>query len=149
MVSHSVEQTEALGERLGRVAEAGWAFALSGDLGAGKTAFVRGLARGLGCRDSVHSPTYSLVNEYRGGRLPFFHLDLYRLDGPEAVIGAGLDPFLNPRDFVVAVEWPERWLKGAGVGRGLPDPGTTWLWVRFGHGDRECERRIDYDDPGT
>ena len=75
-ISHSPTETEALGERWGCVAERGLVLALSGDLGAGKTQFVRGLARGLGIAGRVHSPTFTLVNEYGGGRWKLFHLDL-------------------------------------------------------------------------
>ena len=79
-ISHSPAETESLGEKLGRAAQRGLVIALSGDLGAGKTQFVKGLARGLGISARVHSPTFTLVNEYGGGRLKLFHLDLYRLE---------------------------------------------------------------------
>ena len=80
LTSHSPSETEALGEKFGRAAMHGWVIALTGDLGAGKTQFVKGLARGLGISARVHSPTFTLVAEYGGGRLNLFHLDLYRLD---------------------------------------------------------------------
>ena len=100
-------ETEALGERLGRVVEHGAVLALSGDLGAGKTQFVRGLARGLGVTARVHSPTFTLVNEYGGGRLKLFHLDLYRLETPAQILSAGIEEFLAP-DGVAVIEWAER-----------------------------------------
>ena len=79
-ISHSPAETAALGEQWGRAAQSGLVIGLSGDLGAGKTQFVKGLARGLGIAERVHSPTFVLVNIYTGGRLTLFHLDLYRLD---------------------------------------------------------------------
>lgn len=106
-ISHSPAETEALGEKFGRHAQSGLVIALSGDLGAGKTQFVRGLARGLGVTGRVHSPTFTLVNEYAGGRLRLFHLDLYRLETPEQILSAGIEEFLRP-DGVVVIEWAER-----------------------------------------
>src|SRR5580693_2865185 len=106
-ISHSPADTEALGEQFGRAAKRGWVIALSGDLGAGKTQFVRGLARGLGISGRVHSPTFTLVNEYGGGRLKLFHLDLYRLETPEQIRSAGIGEFLQP-DGVSVIEWAER-----------------------------------------
>ncbi len=78
-VTNSPEETEELGERLGRALSPGDVVAFTGDLGAGKTAFTRGIARGLGIGDRVTSPTFAIVNEYEGGRLPLFHFDMYRL----------------------------------------------------------------------
>ncbi|HEY5345761.1 MAG TPA: tRNA (adenosine(37)-N6)-threonylcarbamoyltransferase complex ATPase subunit type 1 TsaE [Verrucomicrobiae bacterium] len=106
-ISHSPPDTEALGERFGRAAKRGQIIALSGDLGAGKTQFVRGLARGLGIPARVHSPTFTLVNEYVGGRLKLFHLDLYRLETPAQIVSAGIEEFLQP-DGVSVIEWAER-----------------------------------------
>ena len=106
-ISHSPAETEALGERFGRAAQRGLVIALSGDLGAGKTQFVRGLARGLGISGRVHSPTFTLVNEYDGGRLKLFHLDLYRLETAEQILSAGIEEYLKP-DGVSVVEWAER-----------------------------------------
>jgi tRNA threonylcarbamoyladenosine biosynthesis protein TsaE len=106
-ISHSPAETEALGEAWGREARRGIVIALSGDLGAGKTQLVRGLARGLGCAARVHSPTFTLVNVYSGGRLTLFHLDLYRLETAEQIHGAGVDEYLQP-DGVAVIEWAER-----------------------------------------
>src|SRR6185369_10682798 len=106
-ISHSPAETEALGEKLGREAERGLVIALSGDLGAGKTQFVKGLARGLGITARVHSPTFTLVNEYGGGRLKLFHLDLYRLETRDQIFSAGLEEYLQP-DGVAVIEWAER-----------------------------------------
>lgn len=105
--SHSPAETESLGESWGREAQRGLVIALSGDLGAGKTALVRGLARGLGFGGRVHSPTFTLVNTYEGGRLTLFHLDLYRLETPEHIHSAGVEEYLEP-DGVAVIEWAER-----------------------------------------
>ncbi len=110
LTSHSPEETFALGETWGRVAERGLVIGLTGDLGAGKTQLVKGLARGLGITARVTSPSFALVNEHRDGRLPLFHLDLYRLDTPEQIIGAGLEPYLFTPEGVAVVEWMERWM---------------------------------------
>ena len=107
LISHSPAETEALGEKLGRAAQHGFVFALSGDLGAGKTQLVKGIARGLGVTARVHSPTFTLVNEYGGGRLKLFHLDLYRLETPAQILSAGIEEFLSP-DGVAVIEWAER-----------------------------------------
>jgi tRNA threonylcarbamoyladenosine biosynthesis protein TsaE len=107
-ISHSPAETAALGEQWGRVAESGLVIGLSGDLGAGKTQFVKGLARGLGIVARVHSPTFALVNIYSGGRLTLFHWDLYRLDTRQQIAAAGLEDYLNPAG-VTVIEWAERW----------------------------------------
>jgi tRNA threonylcarbamoyladenosine biosynthesis protein TsaE len=106
-ISHGPAETESLGEGWGRAARHGWVIGLTGDLGAGKTQLVKGLARGLGITARVHSPTFTLVNEYGGGRLRLFHLDLYRLESREQILSAGLEEFLQP-DGVTVVEWAER-----------------------------------------
>ena len=106
-VTRSQEDTERLAETLAGELRSGAVVLLSGPLGAGKTAFVRGLARGLGVDpDEVSSPTFTLVHEYRGGRLRLFHADLYRL-GTAAAEDLGLDE-LGIRDGVLAIEWPDR-----------------------------------------
>ena len=107
VISQSPAETEAIGERWARVAERGWVIALSGDLGSGKTQLVKGLARGLGIASRVHSPTFTLVNEYVGGRLKLFHLDLYRLELPEQILAVGLEEYLLP-DGVTVIEWAEK-----------------------------------------
>jgi tRNA threonylcarbamoyladenosine biosynthesis protein TsaE len=108
-ISHSPADTAAVGEQWGRAAQSGLVIGLSGDLGAGKTQFVKGLARGLGIAARVQSPTYVLVNIYTGGRLTLFHLDLYRLDTPGQIAAAGLEEYLRPAG-VTVIEWAERWL---------------------------------------
>lgn len=104
------QETEALGEALGRVLPPGSVVAYTGGLGAGKTAFTRGLARGLGIQDRVTSPTYTIVNEYEGGRLPLFHFDWYRLSDAEELFDIGWEDYLS-RGGVCAVEWSENALE--------------------------------------
>jgi tRNA threonylcarbamoyladenosine biosynthesis protein TsaE len=141
-ISHSPADTEALGEAWGRTALGGSVFALSGDLGAGKTALVRGLARGLNYAGRVHSPTFTLVNEYLGGRLPLFHLDLYRLETPAALASAGLEDCFRT-DAVTVIEWAERLEL---VALRLPLDGVRQ--VRF-EVTGDTERRISYDHSGA
>ncbi|MCI9267536.1 MAG: tRNA (adenosine(37)-N6)-threonylcarbamoyltransferase complex ATPase subunit type 1 TsaE [Lawsonibacter sp.] len=105
-VTNSEEETEALGARLAAVLTPGTVVAFTGDLGAGKTAFTRGLARGLGVTDRVTSPTFTIVNEYEGGRLPLFHFDMYRLASSEELFDIGWEDYLQ-RGGVCAVEWSE------------------------------------------
>src|SRR5947208_10793392 len=107
-ISHSPAETEALGEAWGRAAQSGLVIGLSGDLGAGKTQLVKGLARGLDIPARIHSPTFALVNVYTGGRLGLFHLDLYRLDTREQIVAAGLEEYLSPAG-VTVIEWAEKW----------------------------------------
>ncbi len=105
-ITHSPEQTELLGENLGKGLSGGEIIAYLGGLGAGKTAFTRGLARGLGISQRVTSPTYTIVNEYEGGRLPLFHFDMYRLSNAEELFDIGWEDYLL-RGGVCAVEWSE------------------------------------------
>ncbi len=105
-LTHSPEETEKVGEALGQVLRAGSVIAYEGDLGAGKTAFTRGLARGLGASEQVTSPTYTIVNEYLSGRLPLFHFDMYRLASAEDLWDIGWEDYLD-RGGVCAVEWSE------------------------------------------
>ena len=105
-LTNSPAETEAVGAALARVLEPGTILAYRGDLGAGKTAFTRGLARGLGCGDMVTSPTYTIVNEYTSGRLPLFHFDMYRLRSADDLFDIGWDDYLE-RGGVCAVEWSE------------------------------------------
>ena len=105
-ITNSPAETENLGAALGKLLPAGTVLAYRGDLGAGKTAFTRGLARGLGCNELVTSPTYTIVNEYLGGRLPLFHFDMYRLRSSEDLWDIGWEDYLE-RGGVCAVEWSE------------------------------------------
>ncbi len=103
-----------MGERWGQSAMPGWLIGLSGDLGAGKTQLVKGLAKGLGIAAPITSPTFTLMHEFAGGRLPLWHIDLYRLDEPEEIIAAGIGDFLAGTDCgVIAVEWMDRWFGNA------------------------------------
>ena len=104
-LSHSEAETETVGERLAAVLSPGAVVAYRGGLGMGKTAFTRGLARGLGCRGRVTSPTFTIVNEYEG-RVPLFHFDMYRLPDADALFDIGWEDYLD-RGGVCAVEWSE------------------------------------------
>ncbi len=105
-LTNSPAETETIGAALGKIIEPGTVIAYRGDLGAGKTAFTRGLARGLGCTEIVTSPTYTIVNEYLGGRLPLFHFDMYRLRSSDDLFDIGWEDYLD-RGGVCAVEWSE------------------------------------------
>ena len=119
-ITDTPQQTEALGEALGRCVKPGTVLAFTGDLGAGKTAFTRGLARGLGAEERVTSPTYTIVNEYLSGRLPLFHFDMYRLGSSEELWDIGWEDYLD-RGGVCAVEWSEN----------VADALEGALWVRI------------------
>ncbi|MCD7947907.1 MAG: tRNA (adenosine(37)-N6)-threonylcarbamoyltransferase complex ATPase subunit type 1 TsaE [Oscillospiraceae bacterium] len=106
-LTNSSEETEAVAAALAAHLSPGTVLALRGDLGAGKTAFVRGLARGLGTQSRVTSPTFSIVQEYLDGRIPLFHFDLYRLRGPDDLFDIGWEDYLS-RGGICAVEWSER-----------------------------------------
>ena len=105
-LTNSPAETEAVGAALGKILKPGTVIAYRGDLGAGKTAFTRGLAKGLGADDMVTSPTYTIVNEYLGGRMPLFHFDMYRLASSDDLWDIGWDDYLD-RNGVCAVEWSE------------------------------------------
>ena len=137
LISHSPADTEALGEKFGRAAQCGWVIALSGELGAGKTQFVKGVARGLGISTRIHSPTFMLAAEYDGGRLKLFHLDLYRLETQQQVLSAGLEEFLQP-DGVAVIEWAEKMAGRSAVM-------VEWKQVQIEIAS-EADRKIIYDD---
>ena len=104
--SASEQETEAIGRELAQQLAPGAVVAFTGDLGAGKTAFVRGMAQGLGISQRVTSPTFTIVNEYEGGRLPLFHFDMYRLGSADELFDIGWEDYLA-RGGVCAVEWSE------------------------------------------
>ena len=104
--TQSAAETEALGAKLAEKLRGGEVIAYTGDLGAGKTAFTRGLARGLGITERVTSPTFTIVNEYDSGRLPLFHFDMYRLGSSDELYDIGWEDYLG-RGGVCAVEWSE------------------------------------------
>ncbi len=106
-ISNSVEDTERIGAELARRLSAGSVVAFTGDLGAGKTAFVRGMACGLGVEARVTSPTFTIVNEYEGSDKPLFHFDLYRLYNSDELFDIGWEDYLT-RGGICAVEWSER-----------------------------------------
>jgi len=130
VTTHSQEETAAVGRRLADSFAAGSVLLLVGDLGAGKTALVRGLAEGLGVPpEEVSSPTFTLMQEYRGGRVPLIHVDLYRLNDAREIDDLGLEEIgLNS---VLAIEWAEK----------LPRPIADAIEVRIDHGDGD-ERRL-------
>ena len=105
-ITNSPAQTEAVGAALAACLKPGTVIAYRGDLGAGKTAFTRGLARGLGVTERVTSPTYTIVNEYLGGRMPLFHFDMYRLGSEDELFDIGWEDYLE-RGGICAVEWSE------------------------------------------
>jgi tRNA threonylcarbamoyladenosine biosynthesis protein TsaE len=129
LTTRSEAETAAAARDVAARLGAGDVVLLFGDLGAGKTAFVKGLAEGLGVpADQVSSPTFTLVQEYRGGRLPLFHVDLYRLDDPREVDDLGLDEIAA--DGVLAIEWAEK----------LPRATSGAIVVRIEHGDGDTRR---------
>ena len=119
--THSPEETEAIGRKIAAKLLPGDIIAYYGDLGAGKTAFTRGLAAGLGVTEQVTSPTYTIVNEYLSGRMPLFHFDMYRLDSADDLFDIGWEDYLA-RGGVCAVEWSEN------VMDALPE---DTVWVRI------------------
>ena len=130
-LSHSPEETEHIGEMLGRRLRPGTVVAYHGGLGMGKTAFTRGLARGLGCAGRVTSPTFTIVNEYDGAT-PLFHFDMYRLGSSDELFDIGWEDYLT-RGGVCAVEWSER------VDDAMP---ADTLWVDIARGTDESDRII-------
>ena len=136
-LSHSTEETEQIGEMLARRLRAGDVLAFTGALGMGKTAFTRGLARGLGCRGRVTSPTFTIVNEYEG-KTPLFHFAMYRLGSSEELFDIGWDDYLA-RGGVCAGDWSERVSDALpedtvfiDIARGAQDENTRVITVRGG-----------------
>ncbi len=136
--SHSPTETEDFGQRVAQIVHAGWVLGLEGDLGAGKTAFVRGLVQGLGSSARVHSPTFALINQYSGGRLPVAHIDLYRLHSSTDLQEAGLEDFFQQPELLTVVEWISR----ANLGSR-----SKVYYLNF-HWTGETTRDIAYDLPG-
>ena len=148
-ISHSPAETQSLGETWGREAANGLVICLSGELGAGKTQLAKGIALGLGITARVHSPSFTLVNEYNGGRLPLFHVDLYRLDSRDQIIAAGLEEYFHPKG-VAVIEWAERWLGDKFESQqSLRSSSASHLvrMVRIEVID-ETNRRVNYEDFG-
>ncbi len=148
-ISRSPDETLALGEDWGRNARSGWIIGLTGDLGSGKTQLVKGLARGLGVTERVHSPTFTLLNQYVSGRVPLFHLDLYRLETRGQIIGAGLEEYFFHPPGVAVIEWMERFLNQVQrPGLGLTDWPAPFRRVRLEMLSGQ-ERHITYEDIGA
>jgi tRNA threonylcarbamoyladenosine biosynthesis protein TsaE len=132
-ITHSPDETRALGARLAQALRGGDVVAFTGDLGAGKTAFVSGMAQGLGIDERVTSPTFTIVNEYEGGRLPLFHFDMYRLGSADELFDIGWEDYLA-RGGVCAVEWTEN------VAEAI-EPDAVRVSIR--RGDDESSRVIE------
>lgn len=129
------------------MARPGWVIALTGELGSGKTQLAKGLAAGLGVMERVHSPTFALLHEYQGTRLVLYHLDLYRLDTPEAVLRAGLEEYLTQPQGVSVVEWAEHWFDAVSVtGQKSVIGALRRVWI---DAVGPAERRIRYEDTGA
>ena len=136
VTTHSQDETAAIGRRLAATLLPGAVLLLIGDLGAGKTALVRGLAEGLGVPpEDVSSPTFTLIQEYRGGRVPLIHVDLYRLNNAREIDELGLEEL--GLDAVLAIEWAEK----------LPRPVADAVTIRIEHGDGDA-RRVLVSGPG-
>ncbi len=145
IISSSPEETIRLGETFGREAEPGWLIGVSGGLGAGKTQLVKGIAHGVGITGRVSSPTFGLMHELEGGRLPLVHMDLYRLAAWADVQAAGLDEYMFGNPGVVVVEWIERALDDDDAKRVFSQRQGLFRHVTIGiHSD--SERRINYED---
>ena len=136
--THSADETRALAAKIAAETPNGVVFALDGNLGAGKTVFASGFARGLGITEPVSSPTFTIVQEYPRAGGMFFHLDLYRIDNPDAALAFGIDEFLYASDAISLVEWPERI-------EGLFPPGT--IRVAIERTDKEETRKITIEKP--
>lgn len=146
LISSSPEETVALGAAWGQTAKTGLVIGLTGDLGSGKTQLVKGLACGLGVNARVTSPTFALLHRYDGGRLPLFHLDLYRLSGPEDVLAAGLEDYLYHPPGIAVVEWMERWLPWESQAAKSSPPLFKRVLIQT---LSETVRRIDHEDTGS
>jgi tRNA threonylcarbamoyladenosine biosynthesis protein TsaE len=132
--SNSVAETEEAGVQFARELRAGDVLALVGDLGSGKTHFVKGIARGLGAKEAVTSPTFTLVHEYSGGRLPVYHFDFFRLVDVNALRTIGFDEYIFSGDGISVIEWADK----------FPDvipPGARWIKLIITSGNT---RRIDF-----
>lgn len=153
-ITRSPEETFSLGEKWSRSLRSGEVIALVGDLGAGKTQLVKGVAAGFGYAKRVQSPTFALINEYLLRDLTLYHLDLYRLDTKHDVLVAGLDEFLIQPHGITLVEWPERWFgaeffaltadKNGFVAE--PETGVRRVVLET---LSETERRLVYEDLGV
>ena len=136
--THSADETRNLASKIAAETPNGTVFALDGNLGAGKTVFASGFAAGLGITEPVSSPTFTIVQEYPYAKGMFFHLDLYRIDNPDAALAFGIDEFLYASDAISLVEWPERI-------DGLFPPGTVRVTIE--RTKQEETRKITVEKP--
>ena len=136
--THSADETRKLASKIAAETPNGTVFAMDGNLGAGKTVFASGFAAGLGITEPVSSPTFTIVQEYPYAKGMFFHLDLYRIDNPDAALAFGIDEFLYASDAISLVEWPERI-------DGLFPPGT--IRVTIERTEQEETRKITVEKP--
>lgn len=134
IISASQSETETVGERLAQKLGRGEVIGLTGDVGAGKTHFTKGVARGLGVPGEITSPTFTLVHEYKRGRLPFYHFDFYRLERLEELVAIGFEEYLDANG-VCVIEWADRFPEA------LPER-TRWVHFEIAAGD---ERQIAFD----
>ncbi|HOW67802.1 MAG TPA: tRNA (adenosine(37)-N6)-threonylcarbamoyltransferase complex ATPase subunit type 1 TsaE [Candidatus Paceibacterota bacterium] len=141
-ISHNAAETQQYGETWSREAGPGWVIGLRGDLGAGKTQLVKGLAHGLGVPQRIHSPTFTLVHEYPRGRYPLYHLDLYRLQHADEIAAAGLAEYFFREDGITVVEWIDRWQPPLSL---QVPPGAHYRDVSLEILD-DSRRRIIYED---
>ena len=145
VTTNDAEQTQRIGEAWAQEAFPGWIVGLRGDLGAGKTQIVKGFARGLGIDARVQSPTFALVHEYKAGRLPLYHLDLYRLDDETQIRGAGLEEYLYQHSGVTIIEWVDRWAELLPSAIEDLKPKLRYRYALIEQVS-ESVRRIDYED---
>lgn len=138
LTTHSPAETQRLGQHLGQLVRAGDIICLEGDLGSGKTCFTQGLGRGLGITEDIHSPTFILANEHRGGRWMLYHLDVYRMRSADEAMGIGLDDYLAG-DGVVVIEWAEK------IRAALP---AECMWIKFDYAG-ENDRRLHFTATGA
>lgn len=130
VIMHSREETEQFAKGLAEKTNAGTVFAMQGDLGAGKTCFTSGFAKGLGYEGDVNSPTFAIVNEYLGGRLPLYHFDMYRISGWEDLYTTGYFEYIEQNGILI-IEWSEN------IASALPEDAVTVTIKTIGENDRE------------
>lgn len=147
ITSNSPEATHQLGVKWAEEMEPGWVVGLSGDLGAGKTQLVKGLAQGWKIQGRVASPTFTLMHEYQVENGTLYHLDLYRLETPDAIWDAGMAEYLRvPMPGWVIVEWIDRWtMEELHHRTRIPDVKKPFRWVHI-QGDLDMQRMISYED---
>ncbi len=130
VITHSRKETEQFAEGLAQNVTAGTVLAMQGDLGAGKTCFAAGFAKGLGYEGDVNSPTFAIVNEYSGGRLPIYHFDMYRINGWEDLYTTGYFEYIESGGILI-IEWSEN------IASALPDDCVTVTIKTIGENDRK------------